>query len=243
MACVLAGGGCFIMPKTETSRQLVSTEQVDVGPPASQPMRVEATSTGGQIQVRATAPRTCKSITWQSFEIKQEKTATLEVVDTGPGTNLDAILWLVAAPITLAASGLITAIVLVASDDKTTRERRKTFTSYRDCSIAGANLPVTVTLPSGVGVGLVTSDDGRAYFDMPDGEPDDGDVMVTVGALTPHRVHYCRTCVEAGVPPTVAPETRETCLELRSKRMLAAQRIADVKERTRLLLALPDCSK
>jgi hypothetical protein len=251
IACVLVSGGCFILPKTETTRQVVSTEQEQAAEPAAA-MRVELATTNRQIAVRAVATRTCRSETWQNIETRRETTASLEIADPGGGSSgYEAAVFLLLAPVTLAVSGIITAIIVASSDPKIKRERHKTFVSYRDCSIAGAGLPVTIALPSGVSVELVTGDDGRAYFDMPDFEAEDGVVEVAVGELSPQHVHYCPTCVWPPVtvaakpvstlPPRNAREARQACLQQRSERMIAAQQVDDLQERTRLLQALPVC--
>lgn len=193
IAC--AASGCFIVPKTKTSEHVVSSQRVDLPPPANPPMQVEVTSNGLRISVRAAALRTCTSERWEVVDTTKSKHAGFYAVSESGWGNMEValVIGVILAPVTLTVSGLITAGALVASDDTTTRARRKAFTWQYDCPIIGAGLDVAVTLPSGAVANVKTGPDGRASFDVPITEAEEGVVAVHVAGFAVREVRYYRT--------------------------------------------------
>jgi hypothetical protein len=241
---IVAGSGCFLVPKTKTSRHVIATERVDVPPAASPPLQVELATAGTTITVRAIAPRVCTSENWEIVDTTRSKRVGLFFFEPAGYGAEEALLivGVILAPVTLTVSGLVTGIVVVSSDDTTTRERRKTATWQHDCPIVGAGLPVAMTLPSGASAELVTGSDGRAYLDLPAGEPEDGVVAVRVSGLAPRELRYCSThACKAQQVAAVKQASRAACLKERSERMRAAQQVSDIKERQRQLTSLPVC--
>jgi hypothetical protein len=251
LVMIAASSGCFIVPKPVTSQAVIATERVDVPPVANPPMQIELASKGLRINVRAIAPRVCTSEQWELVDVTRSKSVGMFVLGTSGTTGREEdvliLIGVLLAPITLTLSGIVTGIDLAASDDKTTRERHKTKTWSYDCPIVGAGLALALTVPSGAITELTTGPDGSAYFDVPITEAERGVVAVQVSGLAPREVPYCRTgCaphVVAATPSVPAPPTdRPSCLKQRSERMLAAQQVSDIKERTRQLLSLPVCA-
>ncbi|HEY5950262.1 MAG TPA: hypothetical protein VIV40_32435, partial [Kofleriaceae bacterium] len=194
------------------------------------------------VTVRAVAPRVCTTETWELVDAKSETKADVWIANAGGKDDPLALAGVILAPITLAVSGVVTALVIASSGTTVKHERRKADVSSRDCSIVGAGLPVTLTMPSGATAELVTGSDGRAYFDVPADESDDGMIGVRVSGLAPRDVRYCRAgCPVERVVVKQEPTGRAACLRRRSALMLAAQRVDDIKERTRQLTSLPVC--
>jgi hypothetical protein len=248
---LIAASGCLIVPKTSTSERVIAKQRVDLAPTENPPLQLELASKGLRITMRAIAPRVCTSESWQVVETTKSKRAGLYMLDDSGWGNMDAALLvgLILAPVTLTVSGMITAVTLAASDDQTTRERRKSFTWQYDCSSIGAGLAVALTLPSGAVTEVMTGSDGRAYFDVPFSEAEEGVVAVQLSGLAARELRYCRmgcppqiVATRAGAAPKVGASTdRATCLKQRSDLMLRAQQVADLKERARQLMSLPVC--
>jgi hypothetical protein len=252
---VLALSGCVVVPSTTRTPTLVAIEHVDVVRPPQAAMGVELSSVGGMVLVRALVPRVCVRETWNVVDIRTETTAELH--DAIPDERELAFVALLIAPATLLVSGLITGIVIAASDTTRSRERTKVMTTQYECPIVGADLAVVLTLASGEAVELRTDKRGEARYEVAADAADSGTIGVQVGELAPRVVQYCRGACPPGsvVPVSAAPlpppvdiehevapsSSRAACLKLRSERMRAAQEVRDLKERTRRLQSLPVC--
>lgn len=123
----------------------------------------------------------------------------------------------------------ITAAVVITYTPTLVTEKTMEF---RACPLEAPGLHFEVRLPSGAMTQLTTDASALALVPI-DGEPPTGQLTLW-GNGPAHQIRYDRGV--AG--PIVTPDP---CRALRSFAMLTAARIENVKERTRVLLALPVC--
>lgn len=246
-AQVLVGGlalsGCMIVPQTETTTAFVKSDYETIVPPAAA-MGLEISSTGGIITVRASEPRVCRRETWDVLDVRKEQTAHFFVPDTNE--EILILVFVIAAPFTLAATGLITAAVVGSDKPTVTRERKRVAVAPYECPVLRGNIAVTLVFPSGTFTELTTDEGGVASFAVPADEPDAGIIEVKANALGPRRIRYDRSQTTAIVdkpaaPPQTPADKRAACVEQRRQLMLSAQQIDNAKERGRLLQSLPVC--
>lgn len=228
LATLLAAAGC-IVPSTKVSRSVVDIETKDVVPPQRAPMELQLQRVAANITVRVYAPRMCVRDTYEDADVTRAPSAELMLPMSGGDNLLELALFLV-APFTLVASGLLTLAYNASADTTVKRERRKTASKRIDCPVPGPGLHVVLTLPSGATLEGVTDARGEAMFVVPDSEPQTGVLVASIVEIGAKQATYDRA------------DHRAECLQHRSELMLEAQQITDVKERTRLLLALPACA-
>lgn len=93
--------------------------------------------------------------------------ATLKVYDwcDGDGCEYVYIFAILAAPVTLAVSGIITGIVVATADDRTATKVQVMDVRQGPCDAAGANIPLLVS-PAGQEPQVITTDPaGRARIE------------------------------------------------------------------------------
>jgi hypothetical protein len=178
--------GCFVVPKKSVTENVISTGVTRVKPGTAAALAVEVDARGAMIRARASAPRLCTQERYAIVDVTVGREAALEVTPGGSGWEL------VASIITVPVSALITGIIVAATGDVTTRERKTLGVARRPCPVFGAKLPVTMVLPSGANVELVTDDYGGAWLNLPASEPAYGLVGVRVGDLPPRSIAYYR---------------------------------------------------
>ncbi|HLU69035.1 MAG TPA: hypothetical protein VKZ63_22285 [Kofleriaceae bacterium] len=170
-----AGSGCLIVPKTKKTAVRTYDHNSPLEPDGEARPVVTVQPSGPSLWVQAHWLRTCTS--WRSHvvEYRVEKTSGVE----GPGSLggggcgeaclVVAAVILVAAPLTLLVSGIVTAVVV----NKSKPQRRKEVESFTPqrfrCDAPGAGFRLRAVV-HGIGeVAAVTDAMGQTRIDLPPG--------------------------------------------------------------------------
>lgn len=167
---LVAASGCLILPETERTEIGHYTHESDVK--ATRPIPAVAVRPDGpSLHVQAEWKRTCTQWHSEIVEYREKKVAGLGDMDVWASCSGDCgkalLVGLLVAPITLAVSGLITAIIISKSDSTTRREVKSRSPVSGPCDAPGAGFRLRVSVRGMPDVAAVTDADGRARIDLP----------------------------------------------------------------------------
>jgi len=188
LVCLALLSGCLILPKTATTEKVVGR-----GTHAPRPTAFELDAQGFDINVVTSAPHSCARLRYVDVDITRGKEASFvgpdgDAIARNPDPRGLVLVGMISMA-TLPISGIVTAIVVGASDETTVRERRSVGSERVACDLA-AKVPVTFTWPSGTTKKVVTNARGIAIGHVPAAEVDSGVVTVRVADLPARTIRY-----------------------------------------------------
>jgi hypothetical protein len=168
-------GGCFIVPKTTTTRRQVGTEDGAATFVKSREVTLGAEMHERVLVVSAKRIGDCTQPVYAVDEITSEKHARL-----GGATDPRARAFgFILSPLTIPVSAIITGFAVAADTPKTSTTTRALGTKSFACSLEADKLTVRVTLPSGFVAERTTGVDGKVEVELPETEAYQGTATIT----------------------------------------------------------------
>jgi hypothetical protein len=193
--------GCVVLPTTKTTLRNAGTETSALTPGRLTQVTLQSGASRTDVRVHATNTRECHREVYAVTEIVKSTHAKMNVDDP----RLVA-LGLVAAPVTLPVSAIITGLIVASADDETSRTRRRLRTETVACTTDADGVALELQFPSGQIYRGRTDRHGVLALAIPAAEPYTGDVAVRGGDAAA-QVHY-----EQKRPPvTAARDAIERC--------------------------------
>jgi hypothetical protein len=225
---VISSTGCLLVPRHTKDEKVIEVAHYDVRHAPSPDLAVQVLLRESTVHVAALQPRACTRVHYRHVDVTEGYDG--EIIDLGLGSMPNdpyggafaAVVLLLFSPVML-GSAIVTGIVVVATDKKTTRKQEVTKKLDYACSVPA--LQLSIALPSGTIVELAGSN--LATFELPATEPDDGVLEIRAPGVLPRRIAYGRA--------------RSDCIARRQQQFAAAIAMRD-SERVAWYRELPICN-
>ena len=207
--------GCLDVPKEPTIVMPLGTQSTPwrAGPAGA--VELEVQPAGETLRIHTRYQRFCTRDTYRTRDVKR------------PDPAADALV-----ADTVDIMGPLAIPLIFANTSTTTRVTERTM-EVRACPLVAPGLQFDVRVPSGAILHMTSDASGFATLPVT-GEPAAGQLTLWGNGPTRELRYDLRSSV-----PIIDPDP---CRAQRSFAMMAAHQIKDLKERTRVLLALPVCS-
>lgn len=166
--------GCMFIVSKDRKSEVRRVEQWHDLVPLGQPVpQVAGQVRGSGVDVAVTWKQLCDITGDLVIEDRVHTGATVKVYDPCGGSGSDGCGYLLvfavlAAPVTLAVSGLITAGVVAGADDRMEQRTQPLPTKRVPCDRPGANARVIVAAPGRAPIEVTMDDKGRAFVELGD---------------------------------------------------------------------------